>query len=181
MVNSPKFRFTINNLRMKKILLVSLVAVIVAQSCLKGNDTPAYQCDPNTYDSCALKASASEITDVENYLTSNNITGAVKHCSGLYYKITDSGTGVKPTVCSVITVRYTGKLTNGNIFDQASSPVSFNLSQVIRGWINGLPYLKKGGSMTLYIPPALGYGNQQVGTIPPNSMLIFDVNLVDVQ
>ncbi|HVZ58045.1 MAG TPA: FKBP-type peptidyl-prolyl cis-trans isomerase [Chitinophagaceae bacterium] len=166
---------------MKKIFLGSLVVLVVAAACFKDPTPVGNQCNPSAYDSCALQAPASEVNTVQNYLTAHSITNATRHCSGLYYSISDSGTGIRPTVCSTVSVRYVGKLADGSIFDQSSAPVSFNLAQVIYGWRNGLPYLKKGGSMTLYIPATLGYGNRQVGSIPPNSMLIFDVNLVDVQ
>jgi FKBP-type peptidyl-prolyl cis-trans isomerase FkpA len=70
---------------------------------------------------------------------------------------------------------YIGKLTNGNQFDAGTA--DFGLNQVIRGWTNGIPLIKQGGKIHLYIPPSLGYGNQAQGPIPANSILIFDVTL----
>lgn len=128
------------------------------------------------YDECALKAPSSEIQAVQNYLASQNITNAQQHCSGLFYVIDNIGTGKHPNSCSTVNVQYTGTLTNGNVFDQ-SSGISFGLDQVIPGWRNGIPQIKSGGEIHLYIPPSLGYGNQQAGSIPPNSILIFDVKL----
>ena len=82
---------------------------------------------------------------------------------------------------STITVKYTGKLTNGTIFDQNQTGASFVLSSLILGWRKGLPLIQKGGSIILYIPPSLGYGCSSVGGIPPGSNLVFDIELLDVQ
>jgi FKBP-type peptidyl-prolyl cis-trans isomerase FkpA len=79
-------------------------------------------------------------------------------------------------------VKYVGKLTDGTVFDQTQGSNTFStyLYNVIRGWTNGLPYIKPGGKIHLYIPPTLGYGSQAIGTIPGNSILIFDVELIAV-
>jgi len=132
------------------------------------------------YDACDFVAPSSEIQAVQSYLTSNSIV-ATQHCSGLFYTIDNAGTGKAPGACSGITITYQGKLTNGTVFDQQTSPVSFSLSGLISGWKNGVPQIKEGGRIHLYIPPSLGYGSQQTGTIPPNSILIFDITLVAVQ
>jgi FKBP-type peptidyl-prolyl cis-trans isomerase FkpA len=73
-------------------------------------------------------------------------------------------------------------LTDGSVFDQSNSAgVSFNLTSVIQGWQEGIPYFKKGGKGKLLIPSALGYGTQGTSGISPNSVLIFDINLLDVK
>lgn len=169
---------------MKKILAVSVLAFLLF-NCKKTDSGSSNQ--PCTYDSCSLKAPASEIQNVQAYLTANSIT-ATQHCSGLFYSIETPGLGATPTPCSSVTVKYVGKFTNGAIFDQTtgSATISFYLSQVIRGWTNGVPYLKPGGKIHLYIPPTLGYGSADKkdanGTvvIPGNSVLIFDVELISV-
>lgn len=158
---------------MKKLLFIALVFVALT-SCKKEN-----RC---SYDECAQKAPATEIQSVESYLQSNNIT-ATQHCSGVYYVITQQGSGPRPTGCGAALVNYIGRLTNGNEFDRnpAGQPVPFNMVELTPGFKNGLMQLKSGGKMTMYIPPYLGYGNQQVGSIPPNSILIFEVELLDAQ
>ncbi|MBS1576369.1 MAG: FKBP-type peptidyl-prolyl cis-trans isomerase [Bacteroidetes bacterium] len=166
---------------MKKILIGSLIAIVVYVSCSKSSSTGSqYPCNLN-YDTCALKAPSNEIDTVEAYLTANNITGAVKHCSGMYYKIDSTGTGKSAGVCSTIIAKYSGVLSNGTVFqDQTTGQLP--VSQLIAGFKNGILLIKEGGGITLYVPPTLAYGNQQVGSkIPPNSMLIFQVNLVSVQ
>lgn len=118
---------------------------------------------------------------IVKYISDNKLN-AIATGSGLYYVITSQGTGVNPNIGSVVTVAYTGFLLNGASFDQSSaSGATFNLSGVIQGWQEGIPYFKKGGKGKLLIPSALGYGSQETGTIPANSVLIFDVNLLDVK
>jgi FKBP-type peptidyl-prolyl cis-trans isomerase FkpA len=152
-----------------------MVIVLSFSSCLKSS-TP--KCE---FDACAVVAPANEIADVQAYLTANNITGAVQHCSGVFYVIESAGTGAKPKPCSYINAVYTGKLTNGYVFDQGSFPQPYELTGMIRGWTNTLPLIQNGGKIHLYIPPTLGYGNTAVATIPPNSILIFDIQLTSVQ
>ena len=99
----------------------------------------------------------------------------------MFYTIDVMGTGTTPTVCSNLAVTYEGKLTNGTVFDATSTPVAFNLNGLIPAWQSGLPLIKAGGTIHLYVPPTLGYGNQQVGPIPPNSILVFRVDVISVQ
>jgi len=136
------------------------------------------------YDPCALVAPAAEITNIENYLAANSAT-ATKHCSGVFYAIDVAGTGSNPNICSTVTVKYKGWLTsNGSVFDQSSTPVSFALSSLIEGWKKGIMLLKPGGKIRMWIPPTLAYGNQDsrnnsgVIVIPANSTLYFEVELV---
>ncbi|MFL5772978.1 MAG: FKBP-type peptidyl-prolyl cis-trans isomerase [Flavisolibacter sp.] len=156
-----------------------VVAVVILSSfsgCLKS--TPNETCNPN-YDPCNIKAPASEIQAVQNYLTANGLT-ATQHCSGMFYTIDNPGTGATANVCSDISVTYEGKLTNGNVFETKSTPIALNLSSVILGWKNGIPLIKEGGRIYLYIPPTLGYGSSSSASIPANSILIFRVELVSV-
>ena len=139
--------------------------------------------------SCGLTLStaiapASEVAAVQAYLTSNSIT-ATQHPSGIFYKINQQGSGATPGACSTVTVKYKGTLTSGAGFDSsyAVSPggVPFTLGGLIPGWQLGIPVIQKGGSIDLYIPPSLGYGANANGPIPANSILIFKIDLVDVQ
>lgn len=116
------------------------------------------------------------------YLADNNID-AEEHESGLFYLITREGNGERPTVQNEVTVKYKGFLLNGNVFDQTTGDdtITFPLGNLIPGWQIGIPLIDKGGAATLFLPSALGYGPQGVGTIPPNSVLIFDIELVDFQ
>src|SRR5437870_13304542 len=137
---------------MKKLILIPLFLVLILSSCLKSSTS----CD---FNACAVVAPSAEIQSVQNYLTANSIT-AIQHCSGLFYTVDNSGSGKAPDACSTVSATYEGKLTNGTVFDQQTSPVSFGLNSVILGWRIGVPALRTGGRIHLYIPPSLGYGNQ---------------------
>jgi len=111
----------------------------------------------------------------------------VKHPSGFYYKIVSPGTGTAtPNLCSQIGINYKGQLTNGNVFDQSTQMAVFNLGQLIVGWQKGIPLIKTGGKINLYLPPSLAYGSQAIRDqqgntlIPANSILIFTVDLVAI-
>lgn len=97
------------------------------------------------------------------------------------------GTGSAAVAGKKVTVNYTGKLTNGTVFDSSlnsgRTPFTFNLGagEVIKGWDLGVAGMKVGGKRILTIPPSLGYGSQDMGSIPPNSTLIFEVELLKVE
>jgi FKBP-type peptidyl-prolyl cis-trans isomerase FkpA len=159
-----------------KFLLAAFTLLVLFTGCFKDPEDPC-----KTYDACSFRAPESEIQQVRNYIQSAGISDTVQHCSGVYYVIQNAGTGKSPTPCSFIGATYTGRLTNGTIFDQGSFNQLIKLTSLVRGWTNTLPLIKQGGSIRLFIPPSLGYGNQQFGSIPPNSVLIFDVQLTQVQ
>ncbi|CAM4122071.1 FKBP-type peptidyl-prolyl cis-trans isomerase [Gillisia limnaea] len=118
--------------------------------------------------------------EILNYLEENNLE-AEKSASGLYYIIESEGAGVQPTTTDEVRVAYKGYFTNNNVFDQSTSEgISFNLQQVIRGWTEGITYFKEGGSGMLLVPSHLGYGSQNYRGIPGGSVLIFEINLIEV-
>lgn len=121
-----------------------------------------------------------DIEKIQNYLSDHNLV-AESTASGLHYIITTEGTGGHPSSTSNVTVNYVGKLLkNEKIFDQTTgSPVSFPLQNLIEGWQEGIPKLKKGGKGTFFIPSALGYGPYGSGDIPANAPLIFEIELVN--
>lgn len=130
-----------------------------------------------SFHSCKEK---SDMEKIENYLADNNLT-ATSTPSGLYYIITEEGTGNHPTLQSTVTVKYKGTLLNGKVFDQTTgnNTATFPLEKLILGWQEGIPLLKKGGKGTFFCPSDLGYGSRRVGDIPANSVLIFEIELVD--
>ncbi len=116
-----------------------------------------------------------------NYLVENNLQ-AEKSTSGLYYIIDSEGTGVQPSITDDVRVAYKGYFLNGNVFDQSTAEgISFNLQQVIKGWTEGITYFKEGGSGMLLVPSHLGYGSQNYRSIPGGSVLIFEINLIEVR
>lgn len=122
----------------------------------------------------------------ELFLADNKIKeGVVVLPSGLQYRIVKQGTGKSPKEADTVTVNYKGTLINGEEFDSSYSrnePITFALNKVIKGWTEGLQYIKEGGKIILYIPPELGYGQRGAGQkILPNSVLIFEVELIKVE
>ena len=117
---------------------------------------------------------------IQQYISDNNLN-AVATGSGLYYVIDSPGLGGSCTSNSTVSVAYTGYYTGGGVFDESSAQgVTFSLQQVIQGWTEGIPYFKEGGNGKLLIPSALAYGTNGSGNVPPNTVLIFDVELLQV-
>jgi len=124
--------------------------------------------------------SAQNETEIKAYIEENNLD-AKRTDTGLYYVINEEGTGKQPTINSNVTVAYKGLLTNKKVFDQSlETGASFNLKDLIKGWQQGIPYFKEGGSGTLLIPAHLGYGSYKNNSIPAGSVLIFNVKLISV-
>lgn len=126
---------------------------------------------------------------IGDYLTRTGLKSTVQEDSrGFYYKIVSAGTGAAPAPTSKVTLFYKGYLTNGKVFDQtgttsnyeSGSPVTFALNQLISGWQVGLPLIKAGGKIILYLPASFGYGPYGQGDIPGNAALIFEITLVSV-
>jgi FKBP-type peptidyl-prolyl cis-trans isomerase FklB len=110
--------------------------------------------------------------------------GVVNLPSGLQYKVIRDGIGVTPIDTSNVTVHYTGRLMDGSVFDSSvdrGEPAQFPVNRVIPGWTEALKLMKTGAKWMLFIPPQLGYGERGTRGIPPNSVLIFEVELLNVQ
>ncbi len=105
--------------------------------------------------------------------------------SGIYYQFDEIGEGPSPNLNSKITCNYRGTLLNGKEFDSSykrGKPLEFKLREVIAGWQETIPLLQKGGSGTFIIPSRLAYGKQKMGhVIKPNSVLIFEIELLDFE
>ncbi|MEN2401981.1 FKBP-type peptidyl-prolyl cis-trans isomerase [Flavobacterium sp. MC2016-06] len=155
---------------MKYSLIALVLTLFISCSSNNNNDTA-----PDTTDYVAKNEA-----EIVKYIADNNLT-AVKTGTGLYYVINEPGTGKQPTATSNVTVAYKGYYTNKSVFDQSTSAgISFGLQQVIKGWTEGIPFFKEGGSGILLVPAALGYGNYYYNGIPGGSVLIFDVKLISV-
>ncbi|QJC35804.1 FKBP-type peptidyl-prolyl cis-trans isomerase [Enterobacteriaceae endosymbiont of Donacia sparganii] len=118
---------------------------------------------------------------IKKFLKRKNVK---KSKSGLVYKINKMGSGKKITNNNqIIVIKYTGKLIDGTEFDntEPNKPLFISLKQVIPGWKEGLKYIKKGGKITLVVPPKLAYGLEIISGIPTNSTLIFEIELVDIK
>jgi FKBP-type peptidyl-prolyl cis-trans isomerase len=111
--------------------------------------------------------------------------GVVTTSSGLQYEVITEGSGRKPAAEDLVQVHYEGRLVDGTVFDssiQRGSPAEFQLNQVIAGWTEGLQLMNTGSKFKFFIPSELGYGQSGAGaSIPPNSTLIFEVELLDIK
>ncbi len=121
----------------------------------------------------------------EKFLEENKNNENVKvTASGLQYIVEKEGTGIQPTATDDVTVHYTGRLLNGQVFDssvQRGEPATFPLNRVIPGWTEGVQLMKEGAKYTFFIPSELAYGEHGVpNAIPPHSTLIFEVELIKV-
>ena len=131
------------------------------------------------------KAETAARAEGEAFLAENGKKADVKTtASGLQYIVVKEGEGAQPTAEDEVTVHYTGKLINGQVFDSSvnrGEPATFPLNRVIPGWTEGVQLMKEGAKYTFFIPSDLAYGPQGVpGAIPPHSTLIFDVELIKV-
>ncbi len=122
----------------------------------------------------------------ETFLSQNKgKEGIVTLPSGLQYKIIAAGSGTKPSKDDTVTVEYTGKLINGEVFDsteKTGKPAIFKVSQVIPGWTEALQLMPAGSTWEVYVPANLAYGPRSIGgPIGPNETLIFKIRLISVK
>ncbi len=131
------------------------------------------------------KADAAAKAIGAKFLEENKKNSGVKEtATGLQYVVEKEGEGIQPSATDEVTVHYTGKLLNGQVFDSSVSrgePATFPLNRVIPGWTEGVQLMKEGAKYTFFIPSDLAYGAQGVpNAIPPHSTLIFEVELIKV-
>ena len=167
----------------KKILLLAILTSTLLTSCFK---------DQCPYLDTSITASSSEIAYMQTYFATNNITDVTQHPSGVFYTIdtATTGSGPTPNLCSTILVRYDAfRLGYGNAFDSYNDPngISFVLGSLIVGVQKTMPLINSGRTITLYIPPSLAYGNNDIRDangdviLPANSYIRFVMTLIAVQ
>lgn len=145
---------------------ISILCILLFTSCLNDFDVP--------------ESLDQTEADIISYLTDNNIS-AQRSNSGLYYIIDEEGTGTRPATDSNVTVAYKGQFLDGTVFEESSANgITFNLSQVIPGWTEGITYFKEGGKGKLIVPSYLAYGSNGTSRIPGGAILIFDIHLISV-
>ncbi len=160
----------------------SIEVVRVGEEAQKWNAIEAFR----TFEGSREKRLAEEKRQAEERM--QKLTeGFDKTQSGLYYKILEKGSGAKAQKGKTVSVHYTGALENGQVFDSSykrNQPIEFSLGvgQVISGWDEGISLLNVGDRARFIIPPHLGYGTRGAGgVIPPNAVLVFDVELKNVK
>ena len=134
----------------------------------------------------AQSALADNLAASEAFLAENSQQdGVITLPSGLQYRVLASGEGESPTTTDSVLAHYHGTLTDGTVFDSSvdrGEPATFGVSQVIAGWTEALQLMKVGDKWRLFIPPGLAYGEASpTPAIPPNSALIFDVELLEIR
>ncbi len=119
---------------------------------------------------------------IEKFIAKSN-TKFERSESGLYYFIDKKGDGENIKFTDEVSFTYMGKLLNGTVFDgkNEKKPVTFPVNQLIMGWQEAFMYMRKGDKAKLIIPPSLGYGDHDLESIPPHSILYFEVEITDVK
>lgn len=133
----------------------------------------------------ARKAAQKNLDEANKYLAENAKKPGVKTTdTGLQIEMIEEGTGASPTLEDDVTVHYKGMLVDGTEFDSSykrGEPTTFLLNDLVPAWKQALPQMKVGGKARLYVPPALGYGAEgRPPVIPPNAVMIFELELVDI-
>jgi FKBP-type peptidyl-prolyl cis-trans isomerase FkpA len=157
---------------MRKLVLLAGLFLIVLAACKKDEDV--YDAGPQL---------TKDMATIKEYLTKNNLTATLDSASGIYYNIITPGNGVDSVRYqgSKFKALYTGRLLDGTVFDSTgTTPRQFQFNSVILGWQFALQQLYKGGKMNLYLPSFYGYGRQAYAGIPANSVLIFDMEITDI-
>jgi FKBP-type peptidyl-prolyl cis-trans isomerase FkpA len=169
---------------MRKLLPLCMLAILTFVSCVKNNQASC------NYTTTTIIAPDAEQQAMQDSLSAHNITASMNP-EGFFYTINSQGSAQSiSNLCTTVSVEYKAGFFNGKIFDSTATGTvaNFQLGAVIPGWQKGVPLVGKGGSITLYIPPSLGYAaNNIINTntgdtiIPANSYLVFNVHLVDFQ
>lgn len=136
------------------------------------------------YQAEVISAQAAEnLSRAEAFLAENGKKeGVVTTASGLQYKVIEEGSGTGPTLTATVLVNYTLTDLDGNVIDSSNgTPISFPLGSVIKGFAEALTCMKAGGRITAWIHPDLGYGKNGGGSIGPQTLLVFDIELISFQ
>ncbi len=152
---------------MKKNILLVLAGVLILGSCKDKSLSPEEQLQK-------------DIEEIKEYIALNNLDAHQKE-SGLFYVVTKEGNGNHPSANDDVIVRYKGYTTDGSVFDESDQEgITFNLQEVIQGWTEGIQEFKEGGKGMLLIPSRLAYGEKGSGSIKPNTVLVFDIELLTI-
>lgn len=162
------------------------------EDVVTGKDIMLTEADINNYLNMAIfqqeemsREARNNLSDSNTYLLRNaQEEGVIELPSGLQYEVIKEGTGATPTLNDSVKVHYHGTFANTVVFDSSverGEPVVFKVSEVIRGWTEALQLMKESAKWKLFIPPDLAYGVEGIpGVIPPNKLLIFEVELLEI-
>jgi FKBP-type peptidyl-prolyl cis-trans isomerase FkpA len=159
---------------MPRLTALACGLLLLGPGCAREKPAPSNQLEESTIESTTF---APELQV--------DLAASTKSASGLYYRDMDPGSGPVVAPGQQVSVFYTGWLANGQQFDSnaGGSPFSFRLGarRVIDGWDQGVAGMRVGGKRQLIIPAALGYGAAGSGPIPPNAILVFNVEVISAQ
>jgi FKBP-type peptidyl-prolyl cis-trans isomerase len=173
-IDSVKFQQQLNEMKVKqKAQFEQQKPMIIEQTNKYFAEVKAKHKDEWKNDSAAIK----------DYIKKANLTNVQSLPSGLFYVIDNPGTGKAINYFDTVAVNYKGYLLNGEVFDQSKQPFTFidGAQQVIPGWDQGITLFHQGGKGKLIIPSYLGYGDRESNGIPANSVLVFDIEVVNVK
>jgi FKBP-type peptidyl-prolyl cis-trans isomerase len=160
--------------RMPRLTALSCLLLLLGTGCARGKPAPSNPPEASSIESTSF-APELEV----------NLDASTKSAAGLYYRDIEPGSGPAVAAGQQVSVFYTGWLANGRQFDSnaGGSPISFRLGarEVIDGWDQGVAGMRIGGKRQLIIPAALGYGPVGSGPIPPNAILVFNVEVISAQ
>lgn len=130
-------------------------------------------------------AADNNLKEAQQFLSENELKPGIKKLeNGIQYQVQKEGTGPSPEPTDTVTVHYTGMFLDGTKFDSSvdrGEPATFPLDQVIRGWTETVPRMKVGSKWKLFIPPGLAYGERGNQRIPPNKLLVFEIELLGIE
>ena len=135
-------------------------------------------------DATIKEAEAAKEEEIRFLAENKTKEGVITTESGLQYKVLNQGEGDKPALNDNVTVHYTGSLLNGTVFDSSEErgePITIGVTQVIQGWTEVLPLMPLGSRYIVWVPSELGYGAQGNGPIKPNSILVFEMELLGIE
>ena len=118
--------------------------------------------------------------EIQKYIDKNNLD-VERSESGLYYKIIEQGTGDKILFKDKVAFKYKGEFLDGKVFDEQKEPIEYNVDILIGCWKEIMLELNEGGKAFLIAPPTLGYGSNDLEAIPPNSILVYNLEVVEVK
>ncbi|MDR2468464.1 MAG: FKBP-type peptidyl-prolyl cis-trans isomerase [Spirochaetaceae bacterium] len=152
----------------------------------KITEETAFELVQTAMESVMSKQKEENLKKSSQFLTENGKKkGILTTRSGLQYEVIDKGAGAHPKKDSIVVVHYVGSLIDGTVFDSSrerEEPATIPLEQVIPGWAEGMQLMRVGGRAKFFIPPQLAYGEAtSVEEIPPNSVLVFDVELLEIE
>lgn len=151
-----------------KVISFLIIGIVLLSSC-KGKSTITPE-----------QRAKNEDKAIQTYIKKHHLD-AKKDEYGIYYVIKKEGEGSHPIAADKVTVSYKGYTLQGDVFDKSDKTgVTFSLQRVIAGWRAGIPYFRVGGSGILIIPSHLAYGEEGKGNVKPNTVLVFDVNLLAI-